>query len=281
VRATGPGAATTSASGGSSSRRCCSTRATRPRARRSWARSSRRCARRGLGAGPWLPPQVDAEGYGRAALSTSMRWELRPEPKGRADQLGRRSGAAGAGARGALDRAGGQGELAPVPDGRARGRWSDRRRVPERFRRVVLLPPLDRARDRALAEAHGELRGWLEYIVQKASRHSGPAIELTSGNAASRCSSCGAASTGTCPRPARAGGRTRDAVARVLAIVLGAALRVDAGLRAAAARARRRRGQEGIELPARASATSSCTADVGDRAGRARCCSPRASARFR
>src|SRR4029453_1692045 len=35
---------------------------------------------------PWLPPQFDAAGYGRAALATSMRWELGPEPKGRAEQ---------------------------------------------------------------------------------------------------------------------------------------------------------------------------------------------------
>ena len=36
---------------------------------------------------PWLPDEFDAAGYGLSALETSMRWEVRPEPAGRAAQL--------------------------------------------------------------------------------------------------------------------------------------------------------------------------------------------------
>lgn len=129
---------------------------------------------------PWLPPQVDAEGYGRAALSTSMRWELRPEPKGRAEQLWQAQRALQTPVLEALlTELGGEGELAPVA-GRP-GIWSVVRQATdlERFRRASYFRlSIVRATVRWLKHMVS-FEGWLEYIVQKASRHSGQSIELS------------------------------------------------------------------------------------------------------
>lgn len=129
---------------------------------------------------PWLPPAVDADAYGRAALSTSMRWELRPEPKGRADQLWEAQRALQAPVlESLLLELAAQGELAPVA-GRP-GTWSVVRPATrfERFRRSTYFRlSIVRATVRWLKHMVS-FEGWLEYIVQKASRHSGQSIELT------------------------------------------------------------------------------------------------------
>jgi hypothetical protein len=129
---------------------------------------------------PWLPPQFDAAGYGRAALATSMRWELRPEPKGRADQLWEAQRALQLPVLEALlTELAAQGELAPAA-GR-QGTWSVVRQPTalERFRRSSYFRlSIVRATVRWLKHMVS-FEGWLEYIVQKASRHSGQAIELT------------------------------------------------------------------------------------------------------
>jgi hypothetical protein len=129
---------------------------------------------------PWLPPEVDAEGYGRAALSTSMRWELRPEPKGRAEQLWQAQRALQVPVLEVLLRElAEQGELAPLA---ARpGAWAVVRPATrfERFRRSTYFRlSIVRATVRWLKHMVS-FEGWLEYIVQKASRHSGQSIELT------------------------------------------------------------------------------------------------------
>jgi hypothetical protein len=129
---------------------------------------------------PWLPPRFDAEAYGRSALQTSMRWEVRPEPAGRADALWEAQaplqvpvfqalldGLVEAGELGPV--AGAPGVVAPTrPVGRG-----ERLRLQRYFRRSIA-----RATARWLKHVV-TFEGWLDYIVRKASRHSGEAIELT------------------------------------------------------------------------------------------------------
>jgi hypothetical protein len=129
---------------------------------------------------PWLGSPLDAESYGRSALATSMRWELRPEPRGRADQLWEAQRALQLPVLEALlaDLAA-QGELAPVVERPAT--WSVVRPASgyERFRRSSYFRlSIMRATVRWLKHMVS-FEGWLEYIVQKASRHSGQSIELT------------------------------------------------------------------------------------------------------
>ncbi|HEX9186828.1 MAG TPA: hypothetical protein VGB87_07145 [Vicinamibacteria bacterium] len=129
---------------------------------------------------PWLPPAFDAAEYGLSALRTSMRWEVRPEPPGRADALweaqrdlqapvfavllaelaerGEVLGAAGDAGRTALAR--------PV-------RAGERLRLEVYFRRSMA-----RATARWLKHVV-TFEGWLDYIVAKASRHTGREIVLT------------------------------------------------------------------------------------------------------
>jgi len=129
---------------------------------------------------PWLPPAFDADAYGRSTLCTSMRWEVRPEPAGRADalweaqrdlqipvfeallqELAERGEVAPASGR--------PGTFAPArPVGRA-----ERVRLEHYFRRSIV-----RATARWLKHTV-TFEGWLDYIVRKASRHTGEAIELT------------------------------------------------------------------------------------------------------
>jgi hypothetical protein len=129
---------------------------------------------------PWLPPRFDAAGYGRAALGISMRWELRPEPKGRADQLWEAQRALQTPVLEALLRelaAGGElGAVASQP-----GAWSAARAATtlERLRRASYFRlSIARATARWLKHVLS-FEGWLEYIVQKVSRHSGQEIQLS------------------------------------------------------------------------------------------------------
>ena len=129
---------------------------------------------------PWLPPRFDAEAYGLAALGTSMRWEVRPEPTGRADALWEAQRLAQVPVFEALlHELAGRGEIVGVPG--APGWVAPTRPV----------GPLERARlevyfRRSIARSTARwlkhvvtFEGWLDYIVRKASRHGGETIELT------------------------------------------------------------------------------------------------------
>ena len=258
-------AATTSASGGSSSRRSCSTRATPPRARRSWPRSSRRCARPGAGCG---------RGCRRV-----RRRGLRPRRRSRPRCAGRcgpsrRAAPSSSGRRSAplqlpvleallaeLGRAG-RARRQLAGQARAPGRPPDRPTALERFAPLGLLPPLDRARDRALAQAHGELRG-----LARLHRAEGEPPQRP-GDRAHRARAALPAALPLGPRlpPPRLGpqgrrGRTDDPVARWCSRSCSGRRSLSMPVFALLRRGRpdRRRGQEGLELPARGSATSSCT----------------------
>jgi hypothetical protein len=128
---------------------------------------------------PWLPSQFDAEAYGRHALELSMSWEIRPEPPGRAAALwsAQREAQtpvfaallADLEAQGELRRvAGDEPTFAPL-------RHASRQ---EAFRlRVYFTVSMARATARWLKHVVS-FEGWLDYIVRKASRHTGLPIEL-------------------------------------------------------------------------------------------------------
>jgi hypothetical protein len=129
---------------------------------------------------PWLPPTFDARAYGLSALRTSMRWEVRPEPAGRADALWEAQeglqvpvfeellGELAEGGE-VVAVPGEPGRFAPTrPVGRA-----ERARLQAYFRRSI-------ARSTARWLKHVvTFEGWLDYIARKASRHGGEPIELT------------------------------------------------------------------------------------------------------
>ncbi|HSD27778.1 MAG TPA: hypothetical protein VLL75_10785 [Vicinamibacteria bacterium] len=129
---------------------------------------------------PWLPPSFDAKAYGLSALRTSMRWEVRPEPAGRADVLWQaqerlqvpvfESLLQELAARGELSPVSGRpGTFAPArPLGRA-----GRLRLELYFRWSIV-----RATTRWLKHTV-TFEGWLDYIVRKASRHTGEPIALS------------------------------------------------------------------------------------------------------
>ena len=129
---------------------------------------------------PWLPPSFDARAYGLSALRTSMRWEVRPEPAGRADALWQAQEDVQAPVFEALlNELAERGEAAPVPGGpgtfaptRPVGR-GERLRLEIYFRRSIV-----RATSRWLKHTV-TFEGWLDYISRKASRHGGETIELT------------------------------------------------------------------------------------------------------
>jgi hypothetical protein len=129
---------------------------------------------------PWLPPAFDADAYGRSALRTSMRWEVRPEPAGRADALWEAQRDIQIPVFEELLRElQERGELAAVP-GRA-GWFRPARpvRAIERLRcEVYLRRSIVRATTRWLKHTV-TFEGWLDYIVRKASRHTGEPIALT------------------------------------------------------------------------------------------------------
>jgi hypothetical protein len=129
---------------------------------------------------PWLPRRFDAEAYGRSALRTSMRWEVRPEPTGRADALWEAQKALQVPVLEALlQELAARGELAPVPG--AGTEWArtrpvgalERLRLELYFRRSIV-----RSTSRWIKHTV-TFEGWLDYIARKASRHTGEPIELT------------------------------------------------------------------------------------------------------
>ncbi len=129
---------------------------------------------------PWLPERFDAEAYGRSALRTSMRWEIRPEPTGRADALWEAQRSLQVPVfEWLLEELAGRGELASLPG--AASEWRPARPVGagERlalelyFRRSIV-----RSTTRWLKHTV-TFEGWLDYILRKASRHTGEPIELT------------------------------------------------------------------------------------------------------
>lgn len=129
---------------------------------------------------PWLPPSFDASAYGLSALRTSMRWEVRPEPAGRADALWQAQEDVQVPVFDALlNELAERGEVAPV-SGRP-GTFAPTRLVGRGERlRLEGYFRLSMARATARWLKHtATFEGWLEYIVRKASRHTGEAIELT------------------------------------------------------------------------------------------------------
>ena len=128
---------------------------------------------------PWLPPSFTATGYGLSALDTSLHFEVRPEPKGRAQQLWEAQRELQLPVLEALMRElAARGELEPAGSD---GTWSARRPVGwfERLRLNTYFR-VSMARTTARWFKHiVSFEGWLDYIVKKASRHSGEKIELT------------------------------------------------------------------------------------------------------
>jgi predicted nucleotidyltransferase len=129
---------------------------------------------------PWLPGTFDADAYGRSALRTSMRWEVRPEPAGRADALWEAQKAVQLPVLEALlGELAARGELAPAPG--APRSWTptrpvgavERLRLELYFRRSIV-----RSTTRWLKHVV-TFEGWLDYLVRKAGRHTGAPIELT------------------------------------------------------------------------------------------------------
>ena len=129
---------------------------------------------------PWLPPTFDAVQYGLSALRTSMRWEVRPEPPGRADALWEAQRDLQMPVFEALLRElEERGEVEPVP-GRAGWLRATRPvRAIERLRcQLYLRRSIVRATARWLKHVV-TFEGWLDYIVRKASRHTGEPLALT------------------------------------------------------------------------------------------------------
>jgi hypothetical protein len=129
---------------------------------------------------PWLPERFDAEAYGRSALRTSMRWEVRPEPAGRADVLWEAQRALQLPVLELLlEELAERGEIVLVPA--AASEWANARPVGLRervslelyFRRSIV-----RSTSRWLKHTV-TFEGWLDYILRKANRHTGEPIELT------------------------------------------------------------------------------------------------------
>jgi len=126
---------------------------------------------------PWLPARFDAMAYGLSCLRTSMRFEIRPEPAGRADQLWAAQRERQLPAIEALI-----GELVAAGELRAVGAlWEPTRAVGrlERARRALYFRrSMARATARWLKHVVS-FEGWLDYIVQKAGRHAGAEIRLS------------------------------------------------------------------------------------------------------
>jgi predicted nucleotidyltransferase len=129
---------------------------------------------------PWLPRTFDADSYGRSALRTSMRWEIRPEPAGRADALWVAQREIQIPVLEELLRElEERGEVVPAPG--APGTYVPRRPVgsAERFRlEHYFRRSIVRATARWLKHTVS-FEGWLDYIIRKASRHTGEPITLT------------------------------------------------------------------------------------------------------
>jgi hypothetical protein len=127
---------------------------------------------------PWLPPRFDSESYCRTLLTVSMRYEIRPEPRGRAEALWAAQREeqlrvyplllAELLARGEL--------VEPEPGvfalARPVGAWE----------RLRLLLYFNRSRARATLrwfKYTATFEGWLDYILRKMQRHTGRRIEVS------------------------------------------------------------------------------------------------------
>ena len=134
---------------------------------------------------PWLPPAFDADAYGQRVLEVSMGWEIRPEPPGRAAALWAAQRdlqrpvfdalLEGLEATGELRR------LADDAQPEAGPLWAPVRAPSLRQTlalRVYFSASIARATLR-WAKHVVSFEGWLDYIVRKASRHSGQSIELS------------------------------------------------------------------------------------------------------
>jgi hypothetical protein len=149
---------------------------------------------------PWLPPAFDAEAYGREALRISMRWEVRPEPEGRADQLWAAQRELQLPVIEALlAELVAAGEIVPAPAGSeglghpAPGRESlaAPKAASDRFAPAHAVGRIERARRTlyfriSIARATARwlkhvvsFEGWADYIVQKLSRHGGGELQLS------------------------------------------------------------------------------------------------------
>jgi hypothetical protein len=129
---------------------------------------------------PWLPASFDIESYGRQTLAISMSWEVRPEPAGRAAALWAAQREAQLPILSVLlqDLAAG-GALRPTNE--SRQSWTIAHPVGrgERLRwRLYFVRSLCRATLR-WAKHMLTFEDWLEYIVRKASRHTGERFELS------------------------------------------------------------------------------------------------------
>jgi hypothetical protein len=129
---------------------------------------------------PWLPSSFDARTYGIGVLRTSMRWEIRPEPAGRAEALWQAQESLQVpvfeALLGELVRQGEAVRLADPPGSCTPTRpvqLRERVRLQAYFTRSIV-----RATTRWLKHTV-TFEGWLDYIVRKASRHSGEQIVLS------------------------------------------------------------------------------------------------------
>ncbi len=180
-------------------------------------RSSRPTPRPGAGLRPWLPPAFDAESLRSQALATSMSWEVRPEPTGRAAALwaAQREAQipilsallAELESRGELRRleavaaeGGGGPSFAAV--GRPGAGAALRSRL--YFSRSLLRATARWAKHVLTFE------DWLEYIVRKASRHTGERFELSPAGAALAASSSSGAACSAIWRTRTGKGCRRD-----------------------------------------------------------------------
>lgn len=129
---------------------------------------------------PWLPPRFDPDAYGRRALEVSMSWEIRPEPPGRALALWSAQREAQlpvfAALLAELEAAG---ELRCVAAGAVEFAAVRPVSSAERLARRAYFT-LSIARATARWSKHVvSFEGWLDYIVRKASRHTGEPMELS------------------------------------------------------------------------------------------------------
>lgn len=130
---------------------------------------------------PWLPQTFDAEAYGLRILEVSLGWEIRPEPAGRAGALwNAQRDEQEPVFRALLEDLERSGELRRVAGTDAPWRWQPVR-LPGTAERLRLRFYFTRSIARATlrwAKHVLSFEGWLDYIVHKASRHTGEPIEL-------------------------------------------------------------------------------------------------------
>jgi hypothetical protein len=128
----------------------------------------------------WLPPRFDAKAYGLSALRTSMRWEVRPEPAGRADALWQAQESLQVPVFEALlEELAARGEVLPVAGQPGTFRATRPAAFAERLRLELYFRwSIARATTRWLKHVV-TFEGWLDYIVRKASRHTGEPITLS------------------------------------------------------------------------------------------------------